>query len=109
MIPAINIDTGAFENIDEKEVLFLTVRKETTYFHTWRGTFRRIKGIAEHQKAFEPFGLTRVDRNSLAQIDLITRYDPLFRIAYFDNPEHQTQACLVDSKNGKEINRKLNK
>lgn len=109
MIPAINIDTGEFENIDGKEILFLTIRKDTTYFHTWRGTFRRIKGVEEHLIAFEPYGLTQIDRNSLARFDLITRYDPLYRIAYFDNPEYPTPACLVDSKNGKEIYRKLHK
>lgn len=109
MIPAINIDTGEFENVDEKDILFLTIRKNTTYFHSWRGTFRRIKGTAEHVIAFEPYGLSQIDRNSLARIELITRYDPLYRIAYFDNPDFPTQACLVDSKSGKIINRKLNK
>lgn len=109
MIPAINEQTGEFKNIEEVDILFLIVKKGTTYFHTYTGTYRRIKGSEEFSIVFAPLGFTQVDRNTLAQMDLITRYDPLMRIAYFDSPNHPAQACFVTSDIGRELSKRLHK
>jgi DNA-binding LytR/AlgR family response regulator len=103
MIPVANEETGEVSYLDEKDILFLVVKKGTTYFHTWKGTYRRIKGADEFAAIYEPMGFTRVDRNILAQTDLVTRYDPLLRIAYFDHPDYPTQACFIGSGYGKTL------
>ncbi len=103
MIPVANEETGAVSYLDEKDILFLVVKKGTTYFHTWKGTFRRIKGADEFSAIYEPKGFTRVDRNILAQTDLITRYDALLRIAYFDHRDYPTQACFIGNQYGKTL------
>jgi DNA-binding LytR/AlgR family response regulator len=105
MIPVAHEETGELTYIDEKDILFLVVKKGTTYFHTWCGTYRRIKGAEEFAQVYEQKGFTRVDRNILAQADLITRYDKLLRIAYFDHPEskYPTQACFVGGEYGKNL------
>jgi DNA-binding LytR/AlgR family response regulator len=105
MIPVANEETGEVTHIDERDILFLVVKRGTTYFHTWKGTYRRIKGAEEFAAIYEPKGFTRVDRHIFAQADKITRHDKLLRIAYFDHPESEypTQACFFGTEYGKKL------
>lgn len=100
-IPGINIDTGELRILPVKYILFVTVKKEAIYLHTFTGTYRPIKGLKEYFMAFGLFGFESVDRSTFAQLDKMTRYDRILRIAYFENPDYPTQACFVSEEKGR--------
>jgi DNA-binding LytR/AlgR family response regulator len=110
MIPAVNEATGKIEFIPIQEILFIRIFKnDVVYYHTFKGTFRRVKGVSEYTKAFEQRGFSEASRSILAQVDRATRYDRIYRMAYFDHDEYYTQACEVSKDVGEYLDQKLNR
>jgi DNA-binding LytR/AlgR family response regulator len=101
--PGVNIETGEFKTFSVNDILFVSVKKDQSYIHTFTGIYRRINGIKEFVQAFEPAGFELVDRSTLAQLSKVTRYDPILRIAYYDHPDFPTQACFVSEEKGKSL------
>lgn len=110
MIPAVNEQTGEIEFIPMEEILFIKIFKnDVVYYHTFKGTYRRVKGVAEYTKAFEQKGFSAAFRSIIAQVDRATRYDRIYRMAYFDHENYHTQACEVSKEVGEYLDQKLNR
>lgn len=110
MIPAVNEETGEIEFIPIQEILFIKIFKnDMVYYHTFKGTYRRIKGVSEYMQAFAQKGFSPAFRSILAQVERATRYNPIYRMAYFDHEEYLTQACEVSKEVGEYLDQKLNR
>lgn len=104
MMPVINIDTNEYFHIaGYEEIMFINFQKELDFFYLHGGTYRCPKNKKEYHAALQSYGFEFVDSSTIAQVNKITRYDHLRRIAYFEHPEFPTQACYVSTERAKKL------
>lgn len=104
MFPVAHVDTGEIYHIQHyKEIQYMIFAKDMYYFHTCNGVYRRLQTGKEFYAALQQYGFDFVERKTLAQVSKITRYDPISRIAYFEQEGYSTQACFVADDQAKRL------
>jgi DNA-binding LytR/AlgR family response regulator len=94
-IPDVHLAQNTVHLLDVKNIIYITSDRNKITIQTHSAQYRPLLSLKDFYKLLNDKGFEQTDKSTIVQLRKITRFDPVTKIAFFEEKGEQTKAATI--------------